>query len=78
MTVVDKKRPDGSMRIINRLLPNPPPAWIKHLPNGKPYPNLVLEVAVMNEYPTEIIDIMNRYYCSNFSKCLGRRKGVDG
>jgi hypothetical protein len=62
MTVIDKKRPDGSFRFLNRLLPNPSPAWIKYLPNGKPYPNLVVEVAVMNEDPTQITDIMNRYF----------------
>lgn len=47
---ISKKRPDTSFRIPNRFLPTPPPAWMKFLPNGKTYPNIVVEVAVQNEY----------------------------
>lgn len=74
LTVVDvpldnisTKRPDASFRLINRLLPNPPPAWMRFLPNGKPHPNIVVEVAVQNESSTEIIDIMERYFSATTS-----------
>jgi hypothetical protein len=49
------------------LLPNPPPAWIQYLPNGKPHPNIVVEVAVGNESPQEILDIMQRYFSATTS-----------
>jgi len=45
------KRPDASCGIRPRALPNPPPPWVKFLPNGDAYPNVVLEVAVNNESP---------------------------
>jgi hypothetical protein len=48
------KRPDASFRIRPRALPNPPPAWLRFLPNGVPYPNVVVEVAVNHEGPGKL------------------------
>jgi hypothetical protein len=43
-------------RLINRCLLTPPPVRMKFLPNGKTYPNIVVEVAGRNEYLKEITD----------------------
>jgi len=43
------KRPDFSFGIRPTALPNLLPTWLKFLPNGEPYPNVVIEVAVNHE-----------------------------
>jgi hypothetical protein len=58
----NKKRPDASYKIRRPDIPAPPPAWLKFLPNGQPYPNLVVEVAVNNESPTRLLGDMQRYF----------------
>ena len=57
-----KKRPDYSWQIRKPRIPNPPPPWMKFLPDGLPYPNIVVEVAVNNERRKELIDYANQYF----------------
>ncbi len=45
------KRPDSSYPLLADKIPLPPPNWLRFLPNGMPYPNVVVEVAVNNESP---------------------------
>jgi hypothetical protein len=58
----NKKRPDASFKIRLPNIPNPRPLWLKLLPNGQPYPNLVIEVAVNNESPNDLLADMQRYF----------------
>jgi Uma2 family endonuclease len=58
----NKKCPDASYKIRRPDIPAPPPAWLKFLPNGQPYPNLVVEVDVNNESPTSLLEDMQRYF----------------
>lgn len=48
------KRPDTSFHLTRN--PTPPPTWLKFLPNGAPYPDIVVEVAVNNESPTKLMN----------------------
>ena len=57
-----KKRPDYSYQIRKPRIPNPPPAWMKFLPDGLPYPNIVVEVAVNNESPEKFMLYADRYF----------------
>jgi len=36
--------------------------WMKFLPDGLRYPNIVIEVAINNESPDKLIDYANRYF----------------
>jgi hypothetical protein len=56
------KRPDLSFSIRPRAQPNPAPNWLRFLPNGKPYPNVVVEVAVNHESPSKLRDDCHRYF----------------
>ena len=56
------KRPDASFKIRRTQIPTPPPVWLKLQPNGHPYPNLVVEVAVNHEAPKKLLDDMQRYF----------------
>jgi hypothetical protein len=40
----------------------PPPAWKKFLPDGLPYPNIVIEVAVNNESPEALLRYADKYF----------------
>jgi hypothetical protein len=64
------KRPDASYGIRPRALPNPPPPWLKYLPNGDPYPNVVLEVAVNHESPQKLKRDCHRYFDNGTSVCV--------
>ena len=64
------KRPDASYGIRPRALPNPPPPWVKFLPNGDPYPNVVLEVAVNYESPLKLKRDCHRYFRNTTSVCV--------
>src|SRR5437667_9514353 len=57
-----KKRPDYSYQIRKPQIPTPPPPWMKFLPDGLPYPNIVVEVAVNHESPDKLIDYANKYF----------------
>lgn len=57
-----KKRPDASFRLLADKIPVPPPNWLRLLPNGMPYPNIVVEVAVNNESPQRLLDDADRYF----------------
>jgi hypothetical protein len=56
------KRPDGSYKFRRRFLPNPPPAWLKFLPNNQPYPCIVFEVAVNHESPAKLMRDYQRFF----------------
>lgn len=56
------KRPDSSFKLHRDHIPQPPPTWLKFLPNGVPYPNVVLEVAVNHEGPNQLLDDLERYF----------------
>lgn len=64
------KRPDASFKVRRPLIPAPPPNWLKMQPNGHPYPNLVIEVAVNNEGP-QLLDDMQRYFSRRTSIRVG-------
>lgn len=64
------KRPDSSYLIRPRALPDPPPDWIKFLQDDVPYPNVVVEVAVNNEGPTQLKADCHRYFSSSTSVCV--------
>jgi hypothetical protein len=64
------KRPDASFGIRPRALPNPPPAWLRFLPNGEPYPNVVVEVAVNHEGPAKLRADCYRYFSNTTSVCI--------
>jgi len=64
------KCPDSSFGIRPTALPNPPPAWLRFLPNGAPYPNVVVEVAVNNEGPTKLRADCHRYFSNSTSVCV--------
>ena len=64
------KHPDASFRIWTRALPNPPFDWIRFLPNGAPYPNVVVEVAVNNEGPAKLKSDCHRYFSNSTSVCV--------
>ena len=61
------KRPDASFKIRRSQIPVPPPVWLKWQPNGHPYPNLVVEVAVNNEGPQKLLSDMQRYFTRHTS-----------
>jgi len=61
------KRSDASFKILRRRMPTPPPAWIKFQPNGFPYPNVVVEVAVNNESPQKLLIDCQRYFSRHTS-----------
>ena len=56
------KRPDLSYSIRPRALPNPAPNWMRFCPSGKPYPHVVVEVAVNHEGPKKLIEDCHRYF----------------
>jgi hypothetical protein len=64
------KRPDMSYAIRPRALPNPPPPWIKYLPDGFPCPSVVIEIAVNNDSPQKMKDDCHRYFANTTSVCL--------
>ena len=64
------KRPDASYGIRLRALPNPPPPWVKFLPNGSSYLNVVIEVAVNNESLLKLKRDCHRYFRNTISVCL--------
>jgi hypothetical protein len=64
------KRPDASYRIRPRALPNPPPSWLKFLPDGAPYPNVVVEVDVDGEGLGTLPDDCHRYFSNTTSVCI--------
>lgn len=64
------KRPDASYRIRPRALPHLPPPWLRYLPNGDPYPNVVLEVAVNHESPQKLKRDCHRYFDNGTSVCV--------
>jgi hypothetical protein len=64
------KRPDASYMLRPRALPIPPPPWVKFLPNGDPYPNVVIEVAVNHESPPKLKEDCHRYFRSTTSVCV--------
>src|SRR5436190_4986028 len=43
-------------------IPDPPPPWMKFLPNGLLYPNIVVEVVVNNENPDKLKDCADQYF----------------
>jgi len=61
-------------------IPNPPPAWMKFLPDGLPYPNIVVEVAVNHETPDKFMRYANRYFSALSSFCfwIGVKVWVEG
>lgn len=61
------KRPDASFRLTQNSIPQPPPAWLKFMQNGVPYPNIVAEVAVDNESPTKLMNDCQRYFTATTS-----------
>jgi len=61
---------DLSFGIRPTALPNLPPAWLRFLPNGAPYPNVVVEVAVNNEGPTKLQADCHRYFSNSTSVCV--------
>jgi hypothetical protein len=64
------KRPDSSFGIRPTALPNPPPAWLRFLPNGAPYPNVVVEVEVNHEGLTKLRADCHRYFSNSTSVCV--------
>jgi hypothetical protein len=56
------KRPDISYTILPPRIPQPQPAWLQLQPNGHPYPNLVVEVAVNHESAQKLLSDMQRYF----------------
>src|SRR5277367_5606784 len=64
------KRPDTSFHLCRNSIPQPPPAWLRFMPNGAPYPNIVVEVAVNNESPTKLMRDCQRYFSATTSICL--------
>jgi hypothetical protein len=61
------KRPDLSFSIRPSTQPNPSPNWLRFLPNGKPYPNVVVEVAVNHESPNKSKEDCHRYFHNSTS-----------
>ena len=59
---------DTSFSIHHGALPNPPYAWLRFLPNGEPYPNVVLEVAVNHEGPAKLR--ADCYFSNTTSVCV--------
>jgi len=55
-------RPDASFGLRPGAIPTPPPARLKFLPNGDPYPNIVVEVVVNNERPNTLKEDCHRYF----------------
>ena len=53
------KRPDASYCLLSDKIPVP---YLHFLPNGIPYPNVVVEVAVNNESPQRSLDDADRYF----------------
>jgi Uma2 family endonuclease len=62
LTTRSKKRPDYSWQLRKPRIPNPPPAWMKFLPDGLPYPNIVIEVAVNHESLDDLLAYANNYF----------------
>lgn len=63
LTNRSKKRPDYSWQFRKPRIPStPPPAWMKFLPDGLPYPNIVVEVAVNNESPDQLLGYADKYF----------------
>jgi hypothetical protein len=56
------KCPDASFTIRPRAVSHPPPAWLRFLPSGEPYPNLVVQVAVNNEGPNKLKEGCHRHF----------------
>jgi hypothetical protein len=64
------KRPDTSFHLCRNSIPEPPPAWLRFMPNGAPYPNIVVEVEVNNEIdhnlhnesPTKLMRDCQRFF----------------
>ena len=56
------KRPDASFRLTRNNIPQHRPAWLKFMPNGVPYPNIVAEVAIGDESPTKLMNDCQRYF----------------
>ena len=61
------KRPDYSWQLRKQKIPTPPPSWMKFLPDGFPYPNIVVEVEVNNESPAQLINYANMYFSADTS-----------
>src|ERR1700737_2295743 len=61
------KRPDTSFHLNHNSIPQPPPAWLKFMANGAPYPNIVVEVAVNHESPTKLMNNCQRYFTATTS-----------
>jgi hypothetical protein len=64
------KRPDASFGIRPRALPNPPPSWLKFLPDRGPYPNVIVEVEVDSEGLETLQDDCHRYFSNTTSVCI--------
>lgn len=63
------KRPDVSYRIRPRQMPHPVPHWIKLLPSGALFPNVVVEVAVNDEGVANLTQDCHLYF-SELSICI--------
>jgi hypothetical protein len=64
------KRPDASFGIRPGALPNPPPSWLKFLPDRGPYPNVIVEVEVDREGLGTLRDDCHRYFSNTTSVCI--------
>jgi hypothetical protein len=80
LTAIRKKRPDHSWGLRRTLLPNPPPAWIQFDARGVPTANIVVEVAVENENPDQLMSDCCAYFGPNTSTTLwiGVKVGLAG
>jgi hypothetical protein len=70
LTAIRKKRPDNSWGLRRTQLPNPPPAWIQFDAHGVPTANIVIEVAVENENPDQLMSDCRAYFGRNTSTTL--------
>ena len=56
------KRPDASFHLHRHSLSQPPPGWLKFMPNGVPYPDITIEIVVSDEIPTKLMSDSQRYF----------------
>ena len=77
---MSKKRPDYSWQLRPAQIPIPAPQWIKYLPDGMPCPNIVLEVAVNDESPGELLRYADLYFSpmSSIRLWIGVKVWVNG
>jgi len=64
------KRPAMSLGLQSSAIPNPPPTWLKFLPQGQaasPFLSIVAEVNVTDESPSALLNYAQKYFSESTS-----------